>query len=306
MEIYQDYDENLHRTLIVNGVTLLKRKKNYKQITIVNKLKYLNFDISAATLSNILNKKIVGQDAIWKTAEGIQALIKLELGMIFNQGQFLEQKERKDWIPEDIPGLSIDEPSLIMKPGFVFNEEGRYSLTQKIAFLSTAEHEVIEFGLTLRTFASHFFSRNDSEFKIPLTKLLEKGVNIKCYVLDPGSNEARLYFEDRSRILPDEKNGIESIKQSIEKLGKVYREFKKADYPGLFEVYTYKHFPYNYFMMVDGGSPKGKIAISHYIYGELRAKCPIIEFTRKHSPSLYRRYLTSLRNLTKDARVISY
>lgn len=294
-----------HFQIITSGTSLLKNEKNYAQATIVNKLKYLKYDVSESTFSNIINRKKTGKVAIIKTSEGIQKLVKAELGLKWKNGVFVKPDEGS-LVLQEIPSLSIKEPSLILKPGFVFREEGRFTLDQKMEFLSSSKEEVIEFGLTLRTYSSNFYSRNDIEFKIPIIKLLEKGVNFKCFVLDPESNEARLYFEDRGKIIPEEKKGVEVIKRSIEKLGKVQTELNKLGNKGRFEVFTYKHIPSNYFMAIDVNNPRGKIAVSHYIYGEFRAKCPVIEFTKEHNPSLYRRYATSLNNLIKDAKLIAF
>lgn len=294
----------IQRKIILDGIALLKRQKYYKQATIVYKLRYLNCNTSEATLSNIINGKYVGEETIVKVLKGVQTLIERELGLFFEDGEFINKTEAKKWEPEEIPSLSINEPSLVQKPGFAYNEEGRVSISQKKSLLAEAQHEIIEFGLTLRTYSSHFFSRNDSEFYTPVSHLLERGVNIKCYLLSPESNEARLYFEDRKRVLKEEGKGSEVIKQSIEKLRKVQARFNEEGYKGQFEIYTYKHIPYNYFMVVDGAHQQGKMIISHYIYGELRAKCPVVEFDRKHNPSLFRRYMTSLQYLTRDAQLI--
>jgi hypothetical protein len=57
-------------------------------------------------------------------------------------------------------------------------------------------------------------------------------------------------------------------------------------------------------MEIDGQTPAAKMMISHYIYGESRANCPVIEFTKKDNLLLYKRYRTSLQRLTSDARPI--
>ena len=300
-----DYNEKLHREIIAKGVSLLKIKKQYRQVKIVGKLKYLNINISESTFSNIINGKPVGAENILKTSEGLANIIKDEIGFVWQEGEFIELNNREFWNPKEIPSLSVNAPELILRPGFSLNEYGRYPIAKKVDFFSEAETEIIEFGITMRTYSSHFFSRNDAEFKIPIIKLLEKGVNIKCYLLNPDCNEARLYFEDRGKVLLADKNGVEVIKQSIQKLKRVMKEFKDAKYPGSFNVYTYRHIPNNHFMSIDGGTPNGKMLIAHYLYGELRAKCPVIEFTKKDSPILFRRYSESLFHLTKDAKLIA-
>lgn len=299
-----EYDIEVGKKIVIKGSKLLKRYKNYKQVDIVNKLRYLQFEISESTLSNILNDRNAGTDSIFKVAEGIRKLIELELGFIWIDCQFLPNRDKKPDELKEIPGISIKDPSLIKKPGFSFHELGRFPLNRKIEFISEAQQELVEFGLTLRTFSSHFFSRSDAEFMVPVKNLLKKGVVIKCYLLDPESNEARIYFADRGKVLKEELKGPEIIKRSIEKLGTVQQLLKADGYPGKFKIYTYKHIPSNYFMSVDGGTITGKMVVSPYLYAELRAKCPKIEFNKMQNPILYRRYFESLRYLIRDAREI--
>ena len=57
------------------------------------------------------------------------------------------------------------------------NELGRMPIHEKVTFFSDARSEVIGFGLSLSTFADVFESRPAHEYKEPVMRLLEKGVN---------------------------------------------------------------------------------------------------------------------------------
>lgn len=284
-----------NRTIIKAGVELLREKRAYSQQDVVDKLGVLGVKVSKPSLSNIMNDNPVGTKILQTTADGIQKLILSEVGVEWLETAYSE-KPKADWKPIPV------EPSPLPGTGFSFYEDGRLPISQKVAFFSKAKEEVIEFGVVLNTFAGYFFSRNEREFKQHVEALLAKGVNFKCYLLDPDCKETEMYFNDRAKHLPDELKSIGKIREAIEKLGKVQQQFRKAGYKGNFEIYTYQNIPNNYFMTVDGDSPDGKIMVSHYIYGESRANCPVIEFTPKSNPMLYDRYWKSLKQLAENAR----
>lgn len=288
--------------LIINGFNRLSKARNYGQVNIVNKLKYLGFKTNRASFSKILNKKEVGFKVLSETWKGIQELVKEELGLSSDGKKFSKKVIRKELIVVPEYGVNIKTQT----PSFQYHPNGRLSIEQKVEFLSHAQHELIEFGLTLNTFSNYFFTRNEEEFKTPIIKLLERGVHIKCYLLHPDSNEARLYFEDRARAIEEEINGIEKIKTVQKRLAKVHQEFKAANYKGNFQVYTYKHIPTNYFFVTDGAKRNAKMMISHYIYGERRANCPVIEFDKNNHPKLYEKYWKSLKALTEDAVLLNF
>lgn len=291
----------MDREIIQKGFELLKREKYYDQVTIVRKLKYLSYSVAEATFSNILRGKKVRETTLDLASRGLRELVEAELGLFWN-GKGFVKRENPEWTPLVIKESTPAELALALKPDFVFHAEGRLAIHKKVAFFESAQREVIEMGVTLNTFSSYFFSRNDREFKIPVERLLEKGVRYKCYLLDPASNEARIYFEDRNREQGDEIRKIETIQESIRRLERIKQEFDEAGHPGTFEIFTYKHIPYNYFMAVDGATPNGKIMASHYLYGIPRAKCPVVEFSKSESHELFRLYWNSLQKLTKGAK----
>ncbi|MEM1319423.1 MAG: hypothetical protein AAGG75_04160 [Bacteroidota bacterium] len=297
--------EEFNRALVRDGLQLLKAKKRYRQNNIIAKIKTLGLVISASTLSNIINGKSVAEETIEETAEKIMEIIKQELGMVLEKEAFIFDETDSGWEASIVPELFEDHPGLILKPGFSFTAEGRYEPNKKVELFSMAETEVIEFGLTMRTYASHFISKSDQAFRTPITQLLAKGVHIRCYLLDPECNEASMYFDDRAKVLKAEQRGISVIRNSLETLASVSEEFRTEGYPGHFEVYTYRHIPYNHFMSIDASEPTAKMLVSHYVYGKPRGKCPVMEFTQEHSPQLYRLYLDSLKSLTKGAKLRS-
>jgi len=290
----------MERTIVKDGFTLLKKEKQYDQTTVVYKLNFLGTKVSKAAFNNIVNDKPVGEKLLHKVSHGIQELIKKELGFCWENTGFVKDSTM-GLEPVTVGKLMPTDPALVLKPGFAFHADGRLPIAQKVRFFSTAQKEVIEFGVTLNTFNSYFYNRNDKEFKSHIEALLEKGVHFKCFLLNPDFNEARVYFNDGKARKDDERK----IKESIDRLTDIQGEFGKNNYSGTFEVFTYRHIPNNYFMAVDGGESTGKLMVSHYIYGEPRAKCPVIEISNKDNSVLFRRYWESLKKLMEGAAPIA-
>lgn len=288
--------------IVQKGVELLVEKQEYRQSNLINKLKVLNLAVSPASLSNIVNGKKAGLQILKTTAGGIEAIIRSELGMEY-------AKDRRVFIPLHDPVWKpyvIPEALLHSKDdtGLILHLDGRVTIQHKTDFIATAQKEVIEVGVRLKTFADYFISRNEAEYKDYISALLKRGVTFKGYLLDPDSNEASLYFADRARTQESEIDAISEMKKVVEKLKRLVREFEQRKYPGAFEIYLYKHIPYNHFLVVDQHLDGGKMMVSHYIYGVRRAECPVWEFTSSQQPALFKKYATSLEYYLRESRLL--
>lgn len=230
------------------------------------------------------------------TATGIQTLIQKELNMGWVNGRFVKMPNDK-FQPEIIPSVKEE----VSYKGYVLHVNGRLTTGQKVAFFTEAQQEVIEFGVSLNRFTHNLCFGGHDELKAPIASLLERGVNFKCYLLNPDCNEARLYFDDRKITHPDEAHYAQKIEDNLKKLAVVQAEFSQANYPGSFQVFTYRHVPYNYFMVVDGSTEHCKMMVSHYLYGLDRKLAPVLEFSKQHSAILCRRYWDSFQALMKNA-----
>ncbi|MEO1260632.1 MAG: hypothetical protein AAFZ15_17680 [Bacteroidota bacterium] len=290
--------ENTYRTIVIKGFDLLRQKKNYKQATVVRKIKSLGFSTSEASFSNIIKGRKAGGTALWENAEGMKKLVLAECSYQWSapEHEFVE-----------IPGQQTNVPEWAgpQQSGVVFYDKGRLDIRDKVRFFSAAREEMIEFGLTLNTFTGYFFSRREEEFKEPIHQLLKSGVNIKCFLLHPDSNEANLYFNDRKKFYIEEREGIGKIRTAMANFKIILQELEQLPYPGKMEVYTYRHIPHQYMLAVDKDAKNGKFHVSHYLYGELRARCPIIECERSNNPALFLRYAASLKKLMKDAQLVT-
>ncbi len=297
-------EEQLLRIALI-GINFLKTEKGYKQIQIVNKLRTLNLPVSTASFSNLVADKKVGIDVIQNVATGVQKIIESECNCYFDGTAFSAQKKQI----ESIVIEETDANSSIIKNntnllGFKLYTEGRIKIEQKTAFMENAQSEVIEVGVRLKTFTEYFYSRNEQEFKQYIVNLLKRGIKLKYYMLDPDSNEASLYFSDRTKGQEDEKESVNEMKRVIHKLEKISKELEANKYSGSFEVFLYKHIPTNHFLVVDGKQPHGKMLVSHYLFGLRRAECPVIEIDKRFQPLLFKKYLKSMSLFITNAKQI--
>lgn len=291
--------------IIQSGFQLLEEKLAYKQINIVNKLNILEHSVSPATLNKVLNDKGGGKSTLKIIAEGIQKIIASELGYQYNKEQniFLFSPEEENWRPFLIPEQAEENDTAEEK--IIFHAGGRLSIEKKVEFMQRAQREIIEVGVRLHTFSEYFTSRSENEFAMHIEALLKKGVNLKLYLLDPDSNESRIYFNDRGKVQKSELQAIESTKTVIQQLQEIKADFEKKKLSGQFDVFSYKHIPYNHFLITDGETSLGRMMLSHYIYGIRRADCPVIEFSKAVDKNLYERYWKSLQYYIEGAKKLT-
>ncbi|MBV6442441.1 MAG: hypothetical protein DYG98_22295 [Haliscomenobacteraceae bacterium CHB4] len=286
--------------IVQKGVGLLAEKQEYGQINLVNKLKILNLAVSPASLSNIVKGKKAGLQVLKTAAQGIEAILRSELGMEYaRETREFRPFAEPDWQPYIIPEILMPAQN---DSGLILHTDGRLSIQQKTEFIAAAQKEVIEVGVRLKTFADYFISRKEPEYKDHIAALLRRGVAVKGYLLDPDSNEASLYFADRARAQEPERDAIAETKKAVEKLKRLVGEFAQRNYPGTFEIFLYKHIPYNHFLVTDRHQDGGRMMVSHYIYGIRRAECPVLEFTRSQQPALFKKYADSLEYFIRDAK----
>jgi hypothetical protein len=286
--------------IIKKGCDLLMTIMCYGQINIVNKLTVRRYKISTAWLSSFLNGTRPGKpDVLMKISEGIKDLVEQELGYTY-------QYDLQAYSTESAPGweqniLPESEQEIDTVESIKFHHEGRVPVQYKTAFFANAQHEVIEIGVRLNTFSTYFTSQNDQVYKVHIIKLLERGVNVKGYILNPDSHEARIYFLDRAKVQSKENDAIDEMKRIKENLCSLVREFAQMGLKGKFEIYEYRHIPYGNFFVVDGAAGEGKMMVSNYMYGIRRAESIVWEFSKKANPPLYRKHWESVQKFIEGA-----
>lgn len=290
--------------IVQEGVRLITDTFGYTQKNIANKLKTLNRQVSEPSLCNIISRKRgVGFKTLKEAALGTDYIVRQELGLEYSkEKQGFESVKTADWLSYIIP--EANDGTENASPGLILHLDGRVTIQQKTDFISTAQKQVIEVGIRLKTFADYFISRKEAEYKKHIVALLKKGVNFKGYMLDPECELAGAYFSDRTQAQPSEKDALQETRKVVEKLKGIVQEFAQQRYTGSFEIFLYQHIPYNHFLVVDPKLDGGKMMVSHYIYGVRRAECPVWEFTRSGQEDLFGKYLISLEVFLKDSRPI--
>lgn len=284
---------------ILQAFQLLKKEYHYSQVQVVNKLNTLDVEITPATFNKIIKGNYTNLKTITEVEKGIFEIVKQELDWVYEESSFKYFKT-KDWKPSIVP--EIKPKSKAEEIQLKYHQTGRISIPYHVDFINGTKKELIYLGVRMRNFKDYFTSSNEKEFKIPIRELLEKGVNIKIYLLAPESNVASFYFDDRSNVFEDEKDSPEIIKKTIKSLLRIQQEFK--DCIGKFEIYTYKHIPHYHLILVDSNSKESKLLISNYLYGISRANCPLLEIYKQNDRSLFRKYVTSFNKMTEKAKLV--
>lgn len=284
------------------GVALLLKEKVYKQRGIVGKCRTLNYRFSEAALSRIMKASDAkGLPKLREAAMGVQALVRQELGCVYDekQRQYVPMPDMPVHLLVPVPETKEIVPNLEVYP------EGRWRLDKKTAFMTAAQYEVVEVGIRLRSFAHYFEVNNDAEYRQPIVRLLQRGVHFTGYVLDPHSSMAKAYFDDRAQVAESEaRNAAVEAQNALEKLKILAKELNSHGYKGLFRLFTYRHYPQNLFLLVDPHTDTGRMAVSHYLYGVRRAECPVLAFSKKEQPQLFRKYMRSFDAIRAKAELV--
>ena len=195
--------------------------------------------------------------------------------------------------------LSTKEAPFVASQRFPFtvSEEGRLLISEKVAFMQNARHEIIELGIGLTTFSGYFLSRRPAEFKDYVVKLLKQGVTFRCMFLDPNCSIAKEYAKDR-----EEKTLLDDIHLSIGELRGQQEEFRSLNLKGSFELYAYRRFPYFHAVCVDPETEEGKITVSHYMHRISRAETPVFQFCKGLNKKIFAVYWSSIKKLLAESK----
>lgn len=283
--------------LIREAYKLLKSNKGYSQRKVVHKLNYLGYKTNVTAFSQVNNKKSISAEALVTLFEGMKELVEKEICHVIKESTAWEKTT-------DCQEETVQEQN---KNTITFYEEGRLTIEDKVNFFVGAKKEVIEFGMTLNTFSNYLLSRSEAAYKNHIIQLLKDGVDFKCYLLDPNWQGTKIYFDDRESVCKEGDTGVNKIQSSLRRLKVISDELNTLNHSGQFEVFTYRHFPANYFLAVDISEKSiAKMMVSNYLFGEKRADCPVMSFTRQDQLTLFMRYLQSLNKITKGAKKIDF
>lgn len=292
------------------------REDDYNQEQLRTELNRLGFKLSKATISNIYNRYIknnektaeqktgkelrtTGRRSLILFASGLVELLKVEKQLHFDSASktFVIQVNTENKTLEKVLPVALAYKAFI-------HEKGRRNVVEKIDFMKNAQHEIIELGIRLNNFSKYFIAQHDEVFTNPISELLQRGVNLKCLMMDPKAEMTRIYFEDRALVNPREMYAFQEMPQILEDLLGVKQELNAHNYAGKMSVHLYQNFPYAHFLVVDGAEEWGKMMYTTYIYGEKRANCPVTEVYQYGSPQLYKRQWNAVKNILEQAKEV--
>lgn len=294
------------KTIIHLCWPILMALYNHKQLLI--RLQEIGFESTAPNLTNIKKAVIEGnpERKISLSQDFLERHAFAFIKVIESDGKLSFDHQKKEFTKvEGVEDSSTGQGFKYKQAnGIIVHEEGRRSTSEKIQFIKNAKQEIIEVGIRLHTFSQYFTSRREAEFKEHVEKLLKKGVNMKCLMMDPSSEMTRLYMMDRAKALPSEALAFEQMPLILEDLKITRDELNNLGYSGHFELLTYNNFPYNHYMAVDPELESGKILISSYIHGVRRAHCPVMEIRKNSASVTFAKYYESLKLILEHAEPV--
>lgn len=274
------------------------------QVEIIEGLSNYGCKIAESTLTNIkkfnpaLKKgKTVSPKTLSKAAASFKKLVQVTLSKIFNERQLTF--EYMKGAGEIIAAPIINTPDGGEK--IIYHSGGRKTMEYKISFMEQAPTNttIIELGVRLHSFSTYFDNASDEIYKNRVRKILAKGINLHCLMMDFRHELTKTYFQLRTAARPAEKGKFEEMKEVSERLRALQFELNNEGYSGKVGLFNYVQFPEYHALVV-----KDKMLISPYILGEKRGNCPVIEIHKNKAPNLFRRYLQSIHFIKKQAKQI--
>lgn len=204
---------------------------------------------------------------------------------------------------EELKKLWDEEIPSIIKKSPIFFENGRRDPKEKIEFYQKAQYEIIEIAATLHALQLYYKSLSDQLYSEQIKKILNKGVNIKLFLVNPESNFAKVYNESTN----DEEDIINKIQESISFFKNTIPKFNIESKAGKIELYKYDDIPYYNGVFLDINQEDfelGEIFISHYLHKLPRKDNPGFSFTKCKNPKLFEKYKESINKLIEKSELI--
>lgn len=170
---------------------------------------------------------------------------------------------------------------------------GRPSLAEKLALLDNAQDEIIEIGIGLTSFARYFTGQKPEEFRDPIRRLVRRGVDVKCFALDPGHKAGVAWLAEQGD--PDYQASAAAARKILEAEGRFYRN---NDYRGTLSYYAYRRVPEFWCLGVDVEDDlNGRMFFASYLMGIPRPENPVFQLSRTSQPALYQTFLRAVREV---------
>lgn len=161
----------------------------------------------------------------------------------------------------------------------------RPSEQTKSRMIATAATEVLDLGTALNTSSRYLVTtQRPAYYRDEVMRLLERGVNYTCLILDPGSKQARAYSAFRGEAL------VPKIRESIGRLKAFAGQARGKK--GRFTVLAYSDLPYFASISIDRRD-SGLHVVSPYLPNSSRlqisrADTPHFTVAESQSPEIFR------------------
>lgn len=190
--------------------------------------------------------------------------------------------------------LDVDES------GIKVYEEGRVPDFDFTSFFFAAQKEIFIIGISTTTLRLRFTNQSSRYFEEPFLDKINKGLQVHWYLLDSDSSVAQEYAMDRN-----EPEMSKNIEESKKKLIGIAEDLGQQGGNGIFNVYTYPHFPYCYIAMIDPEDSHGQMIVSHYLYNIVRKDTPIYQIEKANNPILFDRYYKMVKEMKRESKLIA-
>lgn len=207
--------------------------------------------------------------------------------------------EAKGVGPLRLHELSTHELRLVgrIATPFLVHAGGRPPVREMVQFMQHAQHEIIEIGTGLTSFAKYFTGMRADEFRDPLRQMLKRGVTLKCFALDPDYEPGMAYLHEQG-----DRHYAQEMESARRLIMAERRECSSLGYHGKIEFYLYRRIPSFYCLCVDPEDlANGRMEFSPYLGGHFRSAYPVQQLSRQSYPDLYEKYLTSIELVTRTA-----
>lgn len=233
----------------------------------------------------------------WDATKDIGTFLAVAVAIPFFYEKLIKSEERQLFLTELEELLDIKFPNY--KVGLKLYEDGRPTTSEKVDLLLSAKSEVVNLGIAHRSLVGYFEQRPAREYKEYILNLLRKGVVFKYIFLDPDSEIAKLYAQDRGEV-----ELVNRIRTSLESVKSLKSEFDKLGLPGRFDIYIYSSFPYMSATCIDPNEINGRMLISSYLYGIKRAEIPHFDILKTEHEVMFETYLKSIKEILANSRQV--
>jgi len=232
---------------------------------------------------------------LWSALSDLGTFLSLAVSVTFVYDRFVRQMDHKSFLNDldnRLRAILAEDKDMVS-----VRQQGRPELSEQLSTIFSAQREILEIGVSLRTFSSYFHQRPDAQFRSKIVRLLRGGVVLRCCLLDPDSEAAQFLERTGADV-----GLVARLHASLSALAEIKREFESESLSGRIEIRLYSARPTFFALVVDGDLANGQMRIAHYLPGVTRADSPQLEFSRLRNPTMFEIYMKSITATLKDSR----